>query len=103
MRCWNPVVEFLVNHPSILWDDNVQEVGLYHIALEAHDLLVANGAAAGSYRDDGNCGLCHNANSGGGLPAQVPCAPVLTGGAVVDAAWRRLLESTRRRPAEIAE
>jgi len=90
--------EFLVNHRSILWDDVAQEVELYHIELETHDVLVANGAPAESYRDDGNRWLFRNANSGWGLPPQVPCAPVLTGGPVVDAVWRRLLERAGPRP-----
>jgi len=91
-------VEFLVNHRSIYWDDNAQEVELYHIELETHDVLVANGAPAESYRDDGNRWLFRNANSGWGLPPQAPCAPVLTGGPVVDAAWRRLLDRAGPRP-----
>jgi Hint domain len=91
-------VEFLVNHRSIFWDDNAQEVELYHIELETHDVLVANGAPAESYRDDGNRWLFRNANSGWGLPPQTPCAPVLTGGPVVDKAWRRLLECAGPRP-----
>jgi hypothetical protein len=57
-------VEFLVNHRSIFWDDRAQEVIVYHIELETHDALIANGAAAESYRDDGNCWLFQNANSG---------------------------------------
>jgi hypothetical protein len=85
-------VEFLVNHRSIVWDDHAQEVALYHIELDAHDVLVANGAPAESYRDDGNRWLFQNANTGTGLPAKPPCAPVVTGGEVVDAAWRRLLD-----------
>ena len=84
-------VEFLVNHRSILWDDHAQEVTLYHIELETHDVLLANGAPAESYRDDGNRWLFQNANSGWGLPPQAPCAPVLTGGPIVDSVWRRLL------------
>ncbi len=84
-------VEFLVNHRSIRWDDRAQEVTLYHIELETHDVLLANGAPAESYRDDGNRWLFRNANSGWGLPPQAPCAPVVTGGPKVDAAWRRLL------------
>ena len=86
--------EFLVNHRSIRWDDRAQEVSVYHIELDTHDVLLANGAAAESYRDDGNRWLFGNANTGWGLPPQAPCAPVLTGGAVVDAVWRRLLERT---------
>jgi hypothetical protein len=85
-------VEFLVNHRSIEWDDRAQEVKLFHIELETHDVLIANGAPAESYRDDGNRWLFRNANSGWKLPQQQPCAPVLTGGALVDAAWRRLLD-----------
>lgn len=85
-------VEFLVNHRSILWDDQAQEVELWHVELETHDVLRANAAPAESYRDDGNRWLFANANSGWGLPPREPCAPVLTGGPVVDAVWRRLLD-----------
>jgi hypothetical protein len=74
-------VEFLVNHQSILWDDHAQEVSLRHIELEVHDVLLANGAPAESYRDDGNRWLFQNANEDWGLPRQEPCAAVLTGGA----------------------
>jgi hypothetical protein len=85
-------VEFLVNHRSILWDDRAREVCLYHIELETHDILMAQGAPAESYRDDGNRWLFRNANSGWELPPQGACAPVLTGGPIVDAVWRRLLD-----------
>jgi hypothetical protein len=85
-------VEFLVNHRTILWDDRAQEVEIYHVELDRHDLLLANGMPAESYRDDGNRWLFQNANAGWGLPPQEPCAPVLTGGPVVDAVWRRLLD-----------
>jgi len=91
-------VEFLVNHRSILWDDNAQEVELYHIELETHDVLLANGAPAESYHDDGNRWLFCNANRGWGRPPQTPCAPVLTGGPIVHAALRRLLERAGPRP-----
>ena len=84
-------VEFLVNHRSILWDDWSQEVTIYHIELETHDVLLANGAPAESYRDDGNRWLFQNSNHGWHLPPQAPCAPVHSGGAVVDAIWLRLL------------
>jgi hypothetical protein len=91
-------VEFLVNHRSILWDDHAQEVDLYHLELETHDVLLANGAPAESYRDDGNRWLFGNANHGWSLPPKEPCAPVLTGGPTVDAAWRWLLERAGPRP-----
>ncbi len=66
---------------------------------KTHDLLLANGAPAESYRDDGNRWLFRNGNGGKGLPPQEPCAAVLTGGPVVDAVWRRLLDRTGPRPA----
>jgi hypothetical protein len=91
-------VEFLVNHRSIAWDDRAQEVELYHIELDTHDVLVANGAPAESYRDDGNRWLFRNANSGWGLRPLQPCAPVLTGGPLVDATWCRLLDRAGPRP-----
>ncbi len=91
-------VEFLVNHRSIAWDDQAQEVELFHIELETHDVLLANGAPAESYRDDGNRWLFRNANTGWDRPAPPPCAPVLTGGPVVDAVWQRLLDRAGPRP-----
>ena len=91
-------VEFLVNHRSIEWDDRAQEVKLFHIELETHDVLIANGAPAESYRDDGNRWLFRNANGGWAHPPQEPCAPVLTGGKLVDQAWQRLLDRAGPRP-----
>ena len=91
-------VEFLVNHRSILWDDRAQQVELFHIELETHDVLLANGAPAESYRDDGNRWLFRNGNTGWHLPPRPPCVPVLTGGACVDALWQRLLERAGPRP-----
>ena len=87
-------VEELINQRSILWDDRAQEVEFYHIELDTHDVLIANGTPAESYRGDGNRWLFQNANSGWNVPPQEPCAPLLTSGPVVDAIWRRLLERT---------
>jgi collagen type I/II/III/V/XI/XXIV/XXVII alpha len=90
-------VEFLINHRTIVWDDRAQEVAIYHVELETHDVLMADGAPAESYRDDGNRWLFQNANAAWHLPPQEPCAPVLTGGPVVDALWLRLLARARPR------
>jgi hypothetical protein len=65
-------VEFLVNHRSILWDGRAQEVALYHVELESHDVLLANGAPAESYRDDSNRWLFQNVNSGWHLLPREP-------------------------------
>ncbi len=90
--------EYLVNHRSILWDDHAQEVVVYHIELATHGVLLANGAPAESYRDDGNRWLFHNNNPAWTQPAKPLYAPVMTGGPVVDAVWRRLLDRARPRP-----
>jgi hypothetical protein len=90
--------EFLVNHRSILWDDRAGQVEFYHIELATHDVLLADGAPAESYRDDGNRWLFQNANSGWSQPPKPTCAPVVTGGLIVDAAWRRLLDRAGPRP-----
>ncbi len=91
-------VELLLNHRSIEWDDRAQQVTLYHIELDTHDVLLANGAPAGSYRDDGNRWLFSNANSGWQQEPQAPCASLLSGGSQVDAIWRRLLQRSSPRP-----
>jgi hypothetical protein len=93
-------VEFLINHRTILWDDWAQEVTIYHVELETHDVLLANGAPAESYRDDGNRWLFHNGNSDWDQPAKAPYAPVVTGGPMVDAVWRRLLDRAGPRPGQ---
>jgi hypothetical protein len=90
--------EFLVNHRSILWDDHAHVVEFYHIELETHDILIANGAAAESYRDDGNRHLFQNANPAWESKVRPSYAPVETGGATVDAAWVRILVRSGARP-----
>ena len=91
-------VEFLVNHRSILWDDRAQEVCIYHVELAGHDVLIANGAPAESYRDDGNRWLFQNSSERWTQDPQLSCAPVLTGGPLVDRVWRRLLDRSGARP-----
>jgi hypothetical protein len=91
-------VEFLVNHRSVVWDDRAQEVTVFHIELGEHDVLLANGVPAESFRDDGNRWLFQNNGTAPRRPAPPPCAPVLTGGPVVDAVWKRVLDRSGTRP-----
>jgi len=86
-------VEYLVNGSSIYWDERMREVEFYHIELKQHDVLVADGAPAESYREDGNRGLFDNPDPPRFTTAETPWfAPVVTGGPELDTLWRRLLE-----------
>ena len=86
-------VEFLVNERSILWDVEATEVEFYHIELEDHDVLLAEGCPAESYRDDGNRGLFDNREPPRFAAANMAhFAPVLTGGPQVDRVWKQLLD-----------
>jgi hypothetical protein len=92
-------VENLVNHRSIRWDDTARIARVYHLELDTHEVLLANGAAAESYRDDGNRRLFQNTNAAwdqSGPPP--PCAPIVTNGPVVEAIWQRLLERAKPHP-----
>lgn len=82
----------LINGLSIAWDRDAEQVTFYHVELSDHDILVADGALAESYRDDGNrrCFDCVTSEIEGGI--KQPYAPVLSEGAVVDAVWRRIVE-----------
>jgi hypothetical protein len=55
-----PVGE-LINHRSIAWVAQAQVVEYCHLELDCHDVVIAEGAAAESYRDDDNSPLFLNA------------------------------------------
>ncbi len=86
-------VENLVNHRSILWDESARVVEYYHIELEDHDVLLANGAPAESYYDASNRARFQNTRPGSAPGDATPTfAPVLNGGPVVERAWMALFE-----------
>lgn len=89
--------EFLVNHRSILWDDSTAEAEYFHIETTRHSILLANNCPSESYRDEGNRWMFHNADPAWAVRDLPPCAPVLTGGPVVDSVWQRLLERSGQR------
>ena len=80
-------VEHLINGASILWDDRAQVVEYYHIELEVHDILVADGAPAESFRDDGNAHQFQNRASRESRAPMPTCRPVLESGPLLDAIW----------------
>ncbi len=84
-------VENLINHRSILWDESARVVEFYHLELEDHDVLLANGAPAESYYDASNRALFHNTRPGSEAGAAKPTfAPVLSGGEAVERVWAAL-------------
>ncbi len=86
-------VENLINHRSILWDEAARVVEYYHLELEDHDIVLANGAAAESYYDAGNRASFQNTRPGSLAGSRKPTyAPVLDGGALVEQVWARLFD-----------
>ncbi len=84
-------VENLVNHRTILWDERAQVVECYHVELEDHDVLLAEGAPAESYYDAGNRASFQNTRPGSAAGGNKPMfAPVLDSGAIVEDIWARL-------------
>jgi antigen 43 len=85
-------VEFLVNDHSVVRDEAARVVEFYHIELPTHDVLIADGAPAESYKEDGNRDQFHNTDRPVSATGETEWfAPVHTTGPVVDAVWRRLL------------
>jgi Ca2+-binding RTX toxin-like protein len=80
----------LVDGEAIVVERGLAEVTYFHVEVERHDVLVANGAAAESWLDAGNRAWFANAPVAllrvGGAPdayaaaAAEPCAPILQGG-----------------------
>ncbi len=84
-------VEHLVNHKTIRWDESARVVEYYHIELEDHDVLLAEGAPAESYYDAGNRAFFQNARPGSPAGQARPTfAPVLNRGKIVERIWARL-------------
>ncbi len=54
-------IRLLVNDATILRETRRRKVTYYHVELDSHDLLLAEGLAAESYLDTGNRGLFENA------------------------------------------
>ena len=81
----------LVNGATILRDTSAQAATYFHIELDRHDILLAEGLECESYFDDGNRAAMYQ-ELGRRCPARKPYAPVVTSGARLAAARRRLHE-----------
>ncbi len=78
--------ELLVNGSSIVKAAAVDEVDYFHLELDSHDLILAEGAWAESFVDDDSRGMFHNAAEYGALYLEAPFARA---GAILRAASRR--------------
>jgi hypothetical protein len=86
----------LVNGVSIVQAARVDKVEYFHIELETHDVVVAEGALSETYVDDDNREIFHNAHEYGLLypaalvrPARY-CVPRVVDGYELEAARRRI-------------
>jgi probable HAF family extracellular repeat protein len=86
----------LVNGMSIVQAAHVDKVSYFHVELETHDVIVAEGALSETYMDEDNRGMFQNAQGyevlypdAPALPAQY-CAPRVEDGYELEAVRRRI-------------
>lgn len=79
----------LVNGATVLRDTATQAATYFHIELDRHDILLAEGLACESYFDDGNRAAMYQ-EMGRRCPARKVYAPVVSSGARLAAARRTL-------------
>ena len=92
----------LVNGTSIVQTARVDKVEYFHIELETHDVIIAEGALSETYLDDDNRGMFHNAleyetlyaGEDAWQPARY-CAPRLEDGYAVEHVRRRIAVRAR--------
>jgi Hint domain len=79
----------LVNGATILREPAVAAMTYYHVELDRHDILLAEGLPCESYFDSGNRGALYH-ETGRRSPARRPFAPTVTAGPRLAALRRRL-------------
>jgi hypothetical protein len=86
----------LVNGVSIVQAERVDSVDYFHIELDSHDVIIAEGALSESFIDDDSRGMFHNAHeydalyAGEGRRRARYCAPRLDHGYQVEAVRQRI-------------
>jgi hypothetical protein len=99
----------LVNGVSIVQAEQVEKIAYFHIELDTHDAIVAEGALSETFIDDGSRRMFHNAHeyktlySGSAPQAPRYCAPRLEGGFELEAVRRRIAKRTGLVPAVHAQ
>lgn len=98
--------EYLVNGLSIIKETRVDRVDYYHVELDSHDVLLAEGAASESFVDDGGRAIFQNAHEYAALfqherrREAVYCAPRLDQGFLLEATRKRIRERAHGRRVE---
>ena len=88
----------LVNGTTIVRERGLDQVDYYHVELNSHDVLLAEGAPSESFLDDDSRGMFHNASEFAALypdgfaPGEF-CAPKVEDGYQLEAIRRRLAAS----------
>jgi hypothetical protein len=86
----------LVNGVSIVQAERVENVEYFHIELESHDVIIAEGSLSESFVDDDSRGMFHNVHEYNELYPGIErvaaryCAPRLSDGYEVEAARRHI-------------
>jgi autotransporter passenger strand-loop-strand repeat protein len=86
----------LVNNDTILHVASIDQVDYFHLELDTHDVIIAEGAPAETYIDDDNRGMFHNAAEHAARypdakrAAPAYCAPRVEDGDALHAIRRRL-------------
>ena len=91
----------LLNGGSVVREANTRAVHYFHVELDAHDILFADGMPAESYLDTGNRGMFENAGlpmilhpdlSGQQCREIASCAPLITDEAALRSLWHCVAE-----------
>lgn len=91
--------EHLINEVSIVWNETNEVIEYYHIELDSHDILIADGAPSESFRDDGNAAQFQNLASRPTRLWEPPCRPVVEAGVQLESVWRQIAARAGRLPA----
>ena len=92
----------LVNGTSIVQLERPDEIAYFHLELDTHDIIVAEGALGESFVNEGNRGMFHNAASFARLYPHAPdtqaryCAPRVEDGACLDRIRRAIAARAAR-------
>ena len=95
MACWSPA-ELLINGRSVVQLARVDTLTHFHVELESHDILLAEGAAAESFVDCASRAMFQNAHAFAALypddraPGWAFCAPRVEDGAALADIRRRI-------------